>query len=220
MTSWFWIEVLVAVVLAVAVILLTNEYYRGKANRTLDVEFLRTPTTNILAVLGLLLPLLIALAAYFYKEAPDLKYPSLLASIVLMFLVIVAAVWHSYALLSADSTDSKVTITIPKDLQFISTIGVMYIWLILSLTYIGIFFVRELPVPTSHSLRRTQGSEYFIGKPYVSINERKDAILRTWGVPTTDSAGVLYYISPISTIRMSFDSSGTLLSITEARKTP
>jgi hypothetical protein len=81
MTMRFGIEIAIAIVLAGIVILAVCYYNPQIKEKTIKVDYFRIPTNNALVVLGLLVPILTALAAYLYTSDPSGQYSFLLASI-------------------------------------------------------------------------------------------------------------------------------------------
>lgn len=165
----FFIEIGVAVVWAIALWQLVRHYWKE------DVEFksdyLRVPINNTLVILGLIVPVLVALASYLYINNPKGSYSFLLAAIVLFFSVLIVAIWETFALLSIASKEEIVKIR-KKNLNIIIGMSWMYGVLILGLRYFAIFFLIELKLPLSNAATELQtGNSVFDIKKNVNTGK-------------------------------------------------
>src|SRR5438552_592651 len=101
-TLAFWIELGIAVVVWLLAFLAVKLYWK-KQEYQMKSDYLRVPTNNAMVVLGLLIPILVALASYFYTKAPEASYSSLLSAIVIFFVVLLIAIWETHAILEVAS---------------------------------------------------------------------------------------------------------------------
>src|SRR5437773_7489832 len=94
-TLTFWIELGIALVVWLLAFLAVKRYWK-KQTYVMKSDYLRVPTNNAMVVLGLIIPILVALAAYFYAKAPEASYSSLLSAIVVLFIVLLIAIWETH----------------------------------------------------------------------------------------------------------------------------
>lgn len=115
----FTIEMFIALVWAFILWVLTRTYW--KKDTEIQSDYLKVPTNNALIVLGLVIPILVALASYLYTKNPEGAYSSLLATIVLYFLVLLLAIWQTFSIISVASKQDTVKIKIPDDRKIITS---------------------------------------------------------------------------------------------------
>ena len=219
-TLRFWIEMAGAAAVLL-IVFFASLHYNKTGSKEWKVEFFRIPTSNALIVLGLLVPTMVALASYLYINNPEGKYSSLLATIVVMFLVLVFAIWETFALLKKGDAGDKIKINFPEDRRFITTLGFMYGLLLLGLFYFALFFLFELPPKRASTTQQTAGpADYYLAKPHPRIDQTKDEILSLWGQPTGEEQAnrILIYASDHSIIRLAFDENQKLVEISNRRK--
>jgi hypothetical protein len=220
MTLKFWIEIGIAGLLCF-IVYIAVRVYNQTGKKDIKVDYFRIPTSNVLVVLGLLVPIMVALASYLYVNNPEAKYSSLLATIVVMFVVLGVAIWETFALLQKGQTADTVTIKLPGDRRYITGMGLMYALLLLSLFYFAMFFLFELPARSVASEPQALGQAgYQLMKPSARIDQTKDEILRVWGQPSAEDVGnrTLRYESDHSVIRLTFDENQKLVEINDRRK--
>ncbi len=219
-TLWFWIEMSGAAAVCLIVYFASRAY--NKTGRTVKtVDYFRVPTSNALVILGLLLPSLVAVASYLYINNPEGRYSSLLATIVVLFLVLIVAIWETFALLKKGDSANQITIDLPEDRRYVTALGLMYGLLLLGLFYVAVFFLFELPQKRIGSAQQPiSPSGYQLMKPIPRIDQTKDQILSMWGPPTSeDVAGrILIYESDHSVVRLTFDANQKLVEINDRRK--
>jgi hypothetical protein len=218
-TMRFGIEMAIAIALAGIMLLAVRLYNPAVKTKTIKVDYFRIPTNNALVVLGLLVPILTALAAYLYTSDPSGQYSFLLASISVLFVVLIVAIWETFALLGKAQDGDLITVTLPADRPHIVCMGVMYGFLLLGLMYFALFFLFELS-PTKTTGKQGEqnlGGSYSLMKPAARIGQQKDDLMKSWGQPAgQDSvAKTLTYQSERSQIRLTFDDEGKLVEVLE-----
>jgi hypothetical protein len=112
-----------------AVLCGASKYYSkglDGTTRKLKSDYLKTPTSTALTVLGLLLPILVALTSYLYTARPDMSYGSLLATIILYFAVLLVAIWETFAILKKATDQDIIELQYPNDRRYITGLGLMY----------------------------------------------------------------------------------------------
>jgi hypothetical protein len=208
----FLLEIGIAFIWAVALYFLVQYYW--KSDIEIKSDYLKVPTNNTLLVLGLIVPTLIALVSYLYTKNPEGTYSSLLATIVLFFLVLVIAIWETFAILSIASKEDTVKIEVTKDLKIITGMAWMYGFLVLGLVYFAIFFLFEIESPSKKARIEKQISDFvLLEKPHLKINQCKDQIIKIWGEPVNCldiDKRKLKYKSKDSVIYLDFDENGKL----------
>jgi heme/copper-type cytochrome/quinol oxidase subunit 2 len=218
-TLTFWIEIVVAIVVWILAFVAVRSYWKPQ-NYEIKSDYLRVPTNNAMVVLGLLIPILVALASYFYTKEPEATYSSLLAAIVVLFIVLIVAIWETHSILQVATNTDNVTLKIPGDRSLLVGLAVIYSFLVLGLVYFSIFFLFELsPLKNSNPATNVSKPLFNLVKPRVHINESRDEILQSWGAPTNSDAGKtkLEYQSDQSTVQLLFDEQGKLKEIIETR---
>lgn len=221
LTVRFAIEIATAIAIAGGIFFAAKYYYRNITEREMKADYLRVPTNNALIVLGLLVPVFIGLAAYLYTKVPQGNYSSLLAAIVLLFLVLIVAVWETFAILKKASSKDIIRLNMPNDLRYIRGMGLMYTFLIVGLIYFAIFFLFEItPYRKEADVTVSVKPFYRLSKPKANIDNSREEILRIWGEPSSyDTSGTkLIYETSQSTLELEFDDEDLLIRIIEKRK--
>jgi hypothetical protein len=192
---------------------------KGVESRKLNADYLKTPTSNVLTVLGLTVPILVALISYLYTSQPKSDYGSLLSTTTLYFVVLLIAIWETFAILKKAGDDDKLTLTYPADRRFVTGLGLMYGMLILGLIYFASFFLFEVsaPVRTPDTAVAVSANQTLLRRE-LYVNTTRDEMVRAWGAPARASAGVVEYDSPTSIIKIVFDTGGNIQSISETRR--
>jgi len=199
---------------------LAVRYYAKKQQYEVKSDYLRVPTNNAMVVLGLLIPILVALASYFYVKEPEATYSSLLAAIVVFFIVLIVAIWETHSILQAATNTDSVTIKIPADRSLLVGLAVIYSYLVLGLLYFSVFFLFELsPVKATNRNSELPQASFKLVKRRPYINQSRDEILQSWGAPTNADPDKkkLDYQSDQSSLRLVFDDEGKLQEIIEMR---
>ncbi len=220
MTQRFWIEIGIAGGVCL-IVWIASKSYNTAAEKDIKVDYFRIPTSNALVVLGLLVPIMVGLASYLYVNNPEGKYASLLATIVVMFIVLVVAIWETFALLKKGDTADTIKIQLPADRRYITAMGLMYALLLLGLFYFAMFFLFELPPKAVVNKPQAFGQAgYSLLKPNPRIDQTKDEILKAWGQPTGEdlSKRTLLYEANHSVIQLTFDENQKLVEINDRRK--
>jgi hypothetical protein len=220
LTPTFAVEFLVIIVVWWGVYLLVKKWWTAPTY-TVKSDYLRVPTNNALVVLGLLLPILTALAAYLYMNAPQSSYSSLLASIVVMFLVLVVAMWETHSLIGMGGTDDTIVININHDRNLVVGLGLIFALLLLGLLYFAIFFLFELtPLPGPAAKPGDDGrTAYFLSVRKAYLDQTREQVIQSWGKPNSTNADntKFEYFFDGSTIHLHFDANGRLQAINETR---
>lgn len=216
----FFIEFGVALIWAIILYLLTLKYWTQ--NIELKSDYLKVPTNNTLIVLGLIVPILIALVSYLYTKNPEGTYSSLLATIILFFIVLIIAIWETFAILNIATKEDIVKINIPKNRQIISGMSFMYGFLILGLIYFAIFFLFEIESPPENTKSNNQISDFILlEKPHMEINQSREQIIKIWGEPL-DYLDInkkkLKYKSKVSFVYLNLDENDKLCKILYLKK--
>ena len=221
LTMRFLGEMLIAIAVAIILFVATRLYNPEVKEKDIKIDYFRIPTNNALVVIGLLVPILTGLAAYLYTNDPSAKYSLLLASIAVLFVVLIVAVWETFSLLGKAQTADIIRIKLPDDRKYITGMGLMYAFLILGLLYFALFFLFELsPAKRETTATTNSASAASLLKPRARIAQSKDELVKSWGAPTAqDSTGkTLTYESDQSEIRLVFDNEGKLMEIVEKRR--
>lgn len=215
----FYVEMLIAAAWFTFLYVCVRQYWTN--TREIKEDHLKIPTNNSLIVLGLLIPILVALVSYLYTKNPDGNYSSLLSTIILLFIVLVVAVWETFAIMGLSSTNDKITLTMSKDRKVITGLAMMYGFLILGLVYFSIFFLFEIEA-AGEQVVEVQKKEYILLKKTTPrINQTKNELLKSWGSPSAyrdKNREVLEYKARDSIIHLYFDKEGRLSKIFEFRR--
>lgn len=216
---------LIAIVVGVLVYLAAKLYWKTTPTdkpHEIKVDYIRVPVSNALVVLGLLTPILVALASYLYMNSPEANYPSLLSTIVLMFIVLIIAVWETHAILNVASTTDLIKLHMPKDRAYIILLHLIYAYLTLGLIYFAIFFLFEISPHARKGEESKICDPVTLIKPRVGINQSKEEVVQSWGEPNTIDASTssFEYQSDLSTVQLIFDRDGKLKEIIELRSQP
>jgi len=208
--------------LLVATILWVVMRLSWKKSVEIKSDYLKTPTNNVLIVLGLVIPILVALASYLYTKNPEGVYSFLLATIVLYFFVLLLAIWQTFSIISVASIGDTIKIKIPEDRKIIISMSWMYGFLVLGLIYFAIFFLCELESPSKTVKTGRKFTDFILlEKPEIEINQNKDQIIKAWGEPINyldEEKNKLKYQSDNSIIFLDFDKNGILYKILKIRK--
>ncbi len=221
-TLEFLVELIIIIVWGIIIYLGVRYYNSDKKTKDIRADFIRVPTNNTLVVIGILVPIFVALAAYLYTKNPQGSYASLLASITLMFFILILAIWQTYAILKKATTQDYIQLEMPEDRRYITCMGLMYGYLILGLIYFAYFFLVELTPPPSTTLSTSvaiQSNVFYIGKPRINLDQSRDELIKSWGTPKTQNSQntELTYESSKSKIRFVIDNKGNVIEIHETK---
>jgi hypothetical protein len=217
------VELTIAAVWTVTLWAASKYYSKALAGKSVKLksDYLKTPTSNALTVLGLLVPILVALTSYLYSTKPDVDYGSLLTTIILYFGVLIVAIWETFAILKKASQDDTIELTYPQDRRFVTGLGLMYGMLILGLCYFAFFFLFEIK-PSQPSPIQTQASAapapFLVYRPVLNVDDSRALVLQTWGSPARWKGNDAEYDSLQATVRLTFDDLGKLRQITVTRR--
>ena len=226
MLRQFWsatIAVELSVALGWAIILWLASRYYSKAlsgqKVTVKADYLKAPTTTALTVLGLVVPILVALTSYLYVTEPNANYGSLLSTIILYFGVLILAIWETFAILQKATPQDTVDLTYPDDRKFVTALGLMYGMLVLGLLYFAYFFLVEVrPNAPTAGLARWAGASYFVQRPAIKIDNDRTTVYGSWGTPARGSSQSVEYDTDKGVIAIEFDADGKVRQITERRR--
>lgn len=201
------------------VLCVASRYYSKAQNgkpRSLKADYLKAPTSTALTVLGLLLPILVALTSYLYTTRPTLEYGSLLTTIVLYFVVLLVAIWETFAILKkADDTDI-IQLTYPTDRRFITALGLMYGGLLLGLFFFAYFFLFEIrPAPAIAT--PTTAATQLVQRTPLMLDMARDDVHRLWGIPSRSSNYFDEYDGDKCKFVVVYDHTGKILKLTAQR---
>jgi len=221
--SMFWVELGVAVAW-LAILWFASRHYNPSDSkdpkaRTIKADYFKTPTGNALTILGLLVPFLVALAAYLYSKSPGANYSSLLTTIVLYFGVLIIAIWETFALLKKATDSDSIVLTLPADQRFLTGLHFMYGLLLLGLVYFAIFFLFEFGANVTSDERHLALLSRVLLRQEVHVDESREKVVSVWGMPSGENLAKRWieYRSPNSIIRIEFDADDRVLNIVESR---
>lgn len=204
MDTRFIIEMVVGLLLGVATWAWSLYEYRGSPERSVRTTYFTTPANSALSTVGIIIPALAGLFTFLYSTSPGHSYSSLLAAIAFFFMVLLLAVWLTFSLMKKAKADENITLRFPKDRRFITSIGLMQVFLLISLLYLAIFLLVELPVPA----RKAPGTA-LLAKSMVKVGQTRSEVEHLWGTPSSSSS-ITEYKNDRSTFRLFFDASGRL----------
>jgi hypothetical protein len=215
----FAIECLVALALCAAIWGASVYYNRAGQTRKLDPDVLREPTGNVLTILGLMLPIEVGLLAYLYERSPSAPFTFLAASIACVLATLVLAIWETFALTGKPSAQGSITLTFPEDRPCITTLGFMYVLLLVGLVYLCAFMLTEL-APNGRSGTPVSAATIQLSRPDVGLGLTQAEVIERWGRPeATSEDGTAWTYSAQSELRtLAFDSSGVLADIRVTRR--
>src|SRR5215213_9181476 len=97
-STTFLVEIVIAMLLCIVMYAAVAFMYSKEETIPKKIEYLLVPANNALVILGLIVPILSGLAAYFYVNNPKMPIGSLLAAICSMFAILVFSIWQSFSL--------------------------------------------------------------------------------------------------------------------------
>lgn len=219
-------ELVIALAWGVA-IWFASRYYGSFVTKPMKfkADYLKAPTSNALTVLGLVVPILVALTSYLYSNRPTANYGSLLATIVLYFMVLIVAIWETFSLLQKAQTDDTIELIYPQDRVYVTGLGLMYGMLVLGLLFFAYFFLFEIrpaeAVANSAgtlSALRPMEAVYLVERPLLQVDETKADVLRLWGQPSRASANTAEYDLDRSVLRIAFDKNERIEQLSVVRR--
>jgi hypothetical protein len=215
------IELLVAVIIAVIFWRASIWYNKDiPSPHKIKADYLKGPATTALTVLGLLVPILVALAAYLYTTESAVKLGSLATTIILYFAVLVLATWQTFALIKKATADETISLDLPQDLRFVTCQGLIYVFLILGLVYFAIFFRIEMKAPNVNrtSPATADTTAYRILRPSVHVSATRSDVYNAWGAPSRQKFSSAEYDTPDAVLELTFDTANRLIAVTERRR--
>jgi hypothetical protein len=220
------VELIIAAVWALTLWLMARYYAKPLDGKSIKLksDYLKTPTSNALTVLGLVVPILVALTSYLYASRPDANYGSLLTTIILYFGVLVLAIWETFAIIKRAKDDDSLLLSYPDDRRFITGLGLMYGMLILGLCYFAFFFLFEIRPQTTKPITseaKPSAATYLVARPPISLDTTRDQLLQSWGSPHASTDNTCEYALNNGVMRVSFDKTGRVEQFAVTRyKTP
>lgn len=216
------VEIAIAVAIGLVIYCATCCIYPSNVNKniTKKADGFRIPINNTLVILGLLVPVLMTSAAYFYLKYPTTKIESLLATITLMFIILCLAIFLNFSLLQKTDDNDKITLKMPNDRYFMFIKGLLYSYLVLGLLYFAIFFLFEIKPPLAKETIEKADHKgcYFLEKSKLNLYQSKDDVLKIWGEPSSDKDNKLTYVLEYSVLVLTFDENQYLVEINEKRR--
>jgi hypothetical protein len=217
------VELLIAAVWATTLWLASRYYSKPLKGKTVKLksDYLKTPTSNALTVLGLVVPLLVALTSYLYASRPDADYGSLLSTIILYFGVLILAIWETFALLKKATPDDTIELLYPDDRRFVTGLGLMYGMLVLGLGYFAFFFLFEIRPTVQNpptTPQQVQAFPYLVSRPALRVDSARDDVFHAWGAPARVIGSAVEYDLDHAVLRVSFDGVGKVQQLTFTRK--
>jgi hypothetical protein len=201
------------------VLCFASKYYSKALNgttRSLKADYLKTPTATALTVLGLLLPILVALTSYLYATRPSVDYGSLLTTIVLYFIVLIIAIWETFAILKKAGENDVIAIIYPRDRRFITGLGLMYGGLLLGLFYFAYFFLFEIRSASAPSPQPPTANQ-LVRRPALLLEMSRDEVRRAWGTPARSPGNSDEYEGDRCRFVVTYDGSGKIQKLTAER---
>ena len=219
LTPFFGIAMVIAIILAVIVREASKFFHKDIDERKMKSEFLRLPVSNTLTVVGLLLPTLAALSGFLYTKHPNGDYSTIVTVIAVLLIVLVIAIWETFALLKKATTSEDITLKLPDDRRFITGLGIIYVYLIGSLALLVFFFLFDLPMPATKA-KTSPATQYYIGKPVLQIGSLESVVEQTWGAPIKREPArrLMRYETRDSKIDLIFDTQGKLEQVVQTRR--
>ena len=201
----------------------TKHYWKSKTDVEIHADFIRNPMSISLTILGMLIPLLAALTAYLLSVNPNGNFSLLLASITILLITLLSAIWLTFSLLKLGSKDNVIKLTFPSDIAFIQLSGIVYGLLILGIFSIVVFFLFRFeykpinPVITAIGI---PSNSIYLEKPMIQISQKKLDLIQLWGMPSGEdkSTNTFTYNTNNSEIKILLNSTDDINEITIRRK--
>lgn len=223
LTLRFGAWILVGGALCVGIYLASRHHNRAGVTKTFQAELFRAPTANVLTTLGLLVPVMIGLLAYLFERNPLAPFSFLAAAISFCLVALVVSVWESFALISVPLTGAnkdQIELTFSKDRPLVTSLGIMYTSLLLSICYLCCFLLFEMGAVAGPSQAGVAGAGVYVGRPHLLLGTSRAAVTNTWGQPfkSDTQTGSWTYITANAVVTLAFDPAGNLMTVTHTRK--
>lgn len=220
LSSTFFICIAIGVFLMAFTIVMVKINYRRTSDAKFSVDLFKMPTSFSMQALGIVVPILIALASYIYLNSPEQTFQFLLASISIYSFVFVLATWSSFTLpnVSVDIADNTIKLEAGKSnhMALIHVRGLMYILLLYGFILLMLFFLQELKSKPNRQVDplTIEHSAALLKRPLVSIGYTKNKVIESWGAPlkVNNENEWQYTVNNIHII-MHFSHDGTIIKI-------
>lgn len=216
----FFISLAIALLLLVGISKGSKCYYKDKETRKISLLYITEPTSNSLAIVAILIPILTATAAYLFTNNPTGNFSFLWLSILLLIIALITSLWVSFSLLSIASENEVVKFSFPQDISYIQGMGITYFALLLAIMFLILFFLFDFSIAYSNYSVDQEINQINLIHPPVKINETKNSVQNTWGSPIEINIDehLWRYESLDSIYLLKFDNNGRLSCITQKRR--
>ena len=216
-TIKFGILVVIMIVTWLVTYLVTRYYWNTAPEQTLKSDFLKVPINNTLTVMGVVCPLLIALASYLYVNMPVSDYSYVLGSITIFTVTLIVSIWETFCLLNKARADDTIKLLWANDSAILTGMGILYSSLILGVVYLILFFLFDLPIAPAAQPPIASNIGIALTKPLPQIGQSKADIESALGTPNKSGPDTIEYQGSGVDLELQFDSAGTLQRIIERR---
>ena len=209
------ISIGIAILLGAAFVFASRQYNPKGTTRKMSVDYFRTATSTSLTIVGLLTPILVAVLSYLYLKQPSGNYSVLLAVVVLLYIVLVLAVWATFAILRKAKGDSVITLSFPADRKYITSMGLLYSLQLLALVLFAYFFLIDFPrTHAGEAAVQTVGGRLLL-RPAIAVGTSRSEVLRVWGPPASATARSLTYSTGSASLVVQLDQTDHVSAIIE-----
>ena len=123
LTTTFLIDAVVVAVVWIGLVVAGKKYLNASTNVSVSAEQLRASLQNSLSTIGMLLPLIAALAAY-NVIIGETSHPSwLVMAILILTITSFVLIWYNFTLIRLSSTTGQVTLTLPETVSLSSPVA-------------------------------------------------------------------------------------------------
>lgn len=220
-TARFLISCALGALALILAFLFIRQSFKPGTKNTFPVHFIKGPTSSSLTILGILIPLLVGAAAYFYINQPKGDYGFLWAGIFLLFAALSLTIWFAFSTTKIKSTNDEIALEFHRDLKYVAAFGLMYVSLLLAFVTLALFFLFDLPsFEKKPAITFQSSSVLYLAKPRLRLGISEDEVTDLWGAPgiVEDEPGIWYYGGSEFDLILQFDDEGLLSQITEQRK--
>jgi hypothetical protein len=218
LTAKFGVLLAVIFVVWVVTYLAIRYYWKGAGEKTLRSDYLKVPINNTLSVMGIVCPLLIALASYLYVNIPSSDYSFVLASICVFVLTLIVAIWETFCLLNKATNTDDIKLLWSRDSAILTGMGILYSSLILGVVYLVLFFLLDLSIAPAMQAQAHSPAGIALTKAIPQIGETRLDVLSALGAPTRSvSADTIEYQGTGLDLEIQFDTKDTVQKITEQK---
>lgn len=212
----------IALLIGIVMYFLTKNFNRDKIGQSKEIQadFFRIPANNVLLVIGLLTPVLVALVSHLFSQDPNADYSYIISAIAILFVVLVLSVWEVFALISKATDKGTIQVNWPADFDLVFVFGLMCAYLILALIYIVLFFLLEIrpSPPLAIEPRVWNGSTVVLSRPAPSLQDTRHSVVEALGAPASQSGNAIGFEGPASTMWLCFDASDRVDVIVHLKK--